>query len=139
MLPSEKTLYWFTPFFRRSDLADFFSQCRQGNQTAFFCYDSHWNRAGMDELQHLKHELNKYGVQLIMIEGRVEKTVPSVARVLKAGRVVYSKPQNQKEFETVMRKICKDLELHSITICDYQPDHFPFFRNSDHASLKRAV
>lgn len=139
MLQAEKTLYWFTPFFTRTDLPHFINQCSAENCKAFFCLDSRWNHVSMDDLQLLKNKLQKLGVRLMMIEGRIEKSVPSVARVLKAGRVVYAKPEYHIEFETAIKKICRELELHSIAFCDHSSTRLPPYNGGGHPSFRHAV
>ncbi|MBL7930091.1 MAG: deoxyribodipyrimidine photo-lyase [Bacteroidia bacterium] len=139
MLQAENTLYWFTPFFKRNDFIPFVNYSRQKNCKAFFCYDVIRNQVCMDELQFLKNELAKHGVMLIMIEGRIEKTVPSVARVLKAGKVVYSRPENYHEVEAVMKKIGKELELHSITFCDHPSHPYSFYNGGQQPGIRPAV
>lgn len=138
MLRPEKTLYWFTPFFKRTDVLQFHHQCRQSDCVAFFCYDERWNKVSLDDLQFLKQDLEHRGVQLIMIEGKVEKTVPSVARVLKAGKVLFSTIDND-EFSSLARKICRDLELHSISFCDPPSVTGHHFSGSNYSAIRHLI
>lgn len=139
MLQTDKTLYWFTPFFTRMELTYFISQCSSENCKAFFCFDPRWNRISMEDLQYLKNELQNRGVHLILIEGNVEKVVPSVARVLKAGRVICSRSENHSEFQPVIHKICRDLELHSIAFCDQHMHHYTFYNGGEHSGIRQTI
>lgn len=139
MFQAENTLYWFTPFFNRNDLDHFYNHNRMGKCTAFFCFDSQWNKVSIEDLQFLKSELEKHGIKLILMEGQIEKTVPSVARVLKTGWVVCAKPDNHQEFEPVIKRICRDLALHSIAFCDHPSQNYSFYNEGDHPGIRHAV
>jgi deoxyribodipyrimidine photolyase len=139
MIEESKILYWFTPFFRRSDLIHFLNQSDSEKSIAFFCYDALWNRTGPDDMQYLKSELKKRGIQLIVMEGKAEKTVPSVARVLKAARVVFLMPEAQHDFKCVISRICSDLELHSISFCHDYSGSFPLLRNNEPSDIRQAI
>lgn len=88
-----------------------------------------------EDLLYLKNELQKHGVKLFMMEAPVEKAVPSAARVLKARRVIFSGTDLIPEFEIVIKKICRELELHSIAF-SHNAFHFSFYHRSDFHGLR---
>lgn len=76
-------------------------------------------------------EFEKAGVPFILLDGQVERTVPSVARVLKAGRVIFSSSEYHPDFKATTERICRDLQLHSIAFDDFSLAHYPFLRSND--------